>query len=39
VALTSNIFVRAEYEYMQFAPIGNITASMSSARVGAGFKF
>jgi opacity protein-like surface antigen len=39
VALTSNIFVRAEYEYVQFAPIANITASMSSARVGAGFKF
>jgi opacity protein-like surface antigen len=38
-ALTSNIFVRAEYEYIQFAPIGNITASISSARVGAGFKF
>jgi outer membrane immunogenic protein len=38
-ALTSNIFVRAEYEYIQFAPVGNITASISSARVGAGFKF
>jgi len=38
-ALTSNIFVRAEYEYIQFAPIANITASISSARVGAGFKF
>jgi outer membrane immunogenic protein len=38
-AVTSNIFLRAEYEYIQFAPIGNITASISSARVGAGFKF
>jgi opacity protein-like surface antigen len=38
-ALTSNIFVRAEYEYIQFAPIANITASISSARVGVGFKF
>jgi outer membrane immunogenic protein len=39
VELTSNIFVRAEYEYIQFAPIANITAAISSARVGAGFKF
>jgi outer membrane immunogenic protein len=38
-ALTSNIFVRAEYEYIQFAQIANITSSISTARVGAGFKF
>jgi len=39
MALTSNIFMRAEYEYIQFAPIANITAAISSVRVGAGLKF
>jgi len=39
MAITQNIFVRAEYEFMQFAPFANITATISSARVGAGFKF
>lgn len=39
VAVTRNVFVRAEYEFMQFAPFANITAAISSARVGAGFKF
>jgi len=38
-ALTANLFIRAEYEFIQFAEIGGITASISSARVGAGFKF
>jgi opacity protein-like surface antigen len=39
IALTSNIFVRGEVEFMQFAPIANITASITSAKVGAGLKF
>jgi outer membrane immunogenic protein len=39
VALSPNIFLRAEYEYIQFAPFANITATISSARVGAGLKF
>ena len=39
VALTSNIFLRAEYEYIQFAPFASITATISSARIGAGLKF
>jgi outer membrane immunogenic protein len=39
VALASNVFLRAEYEYMQFAEIANITAAISSVRVGVGFKF
>ncbi|MFY9761003.1 MAG: outer membrane beta-barrel protein [Xanthobacteraceae bacterium] len=39
VALTQNIFVRAEYEYIQFAPFASITAAISSVRVGAGLKF
>jgi opacity protein-like surface antigen len=39
VQLTSNIFLRGEYEYIQFAPVAGITAAISSARVGAGLKF
>jgi outer membrane immunogenic protein len=39
MAVTQNIFLRAEYEFVQFAPVANITATISSARVGAGFKF
>jgi len=39
VSLASNIFLRAEYEYVQFAPFASITASISSARIGAGLKF
>ena len=38
-ALTQNIFLRGEFEYVQFAPIANIVASIISARVGAGLKF
>jgi opacity protein-like surface antigen len=38
-ALTSNIFVRGEYEYIRFAPVAGIVASISSARIGAGIKF
>jgi outer membrane immunogenic protein len=39
VALTPNFFLRGEYEYVQFAPISNITASISTVRGGLGFKF
>jgi outer membrane immunogenic protein len=39
IALTSNVFVRAEYEYIQFAEVNNILASISTVRVGAGLKF
>jgi outer membrane immunogenic protein len=35
----SNVFVRAEYEYLSFAGVSGIKASINSARVGAGFKF
>ena len=38
-ALTQNIFLRGEFEYVQFAPIANIVASIVSGRVGAGLKF
>ncbi len=39
VSLTSNIFLRGEYEYVQFAPVAGITAAVSTARIGAGLKF
>jgi opacity protein-like surface antigen len=39
VALTSNLFVRGEFEYIFFAPVNGIQVSMWSARVGAGVKF
>jgi outer membrane immunogenic protein len=38
-ALTQNMFLRGEFEYVQFAPIGDIVASIITARVGAGVKF
>ncbi len=38
-AITQNIFLRGEFEYVQFAPIAGIVAGIASARVGAGFKF
>jgi outer membrane immunogenic protein len=34
-ALTPNIFVRGEFEFVQFAPITNIAVSVASGRVGA----
>lgn len=39
IALTANVFVRGEFEFVQFAPVGDIVASIVSARVGAGLKF
>jgi outer membrane immunogenic protein len=39
IALTSNLFLRGEYEFIQFAEVADITAKISSVRVGAGFKF
>jgi len=38
-AVTQNIFLRGEFEYLQFAPIADVVASMITARVGAGLKF
>lgn len=38
-ALTQNIFLRGEFEYVQFAPIANIVASIISAHAGVGVKF
>ncbi len=39
VALTSNLFVRGEFEYVHFFQLDGIVATVASARVGAGFKF
>jgi opacity protein-like surface antigen len=39
VALTRNIFLRGEYEYIRFAPIANISATIYTARAGVGVKF
>jgi outer membrane immunogenic protein len=39
VAVLPNIFVRAEYEYVAFSPVGNIRSSTNSARAGVGVKF
>ena len=38
-ALTPNVFLRSEVEFVQFASINGISASLYTARVGAGFKF
>jgi outer membrane immunogenic protein len=38
-ALTPNIFVRGEFDFVQFAPISNISLAIISGRVGVGYKF
>jgi outer membrane immunogenic protein len=38
-ALTPNIFVRGEFEYIEFAPIAGINLYIADVRAGAGFKF
>jgi outer membrane immunogenic protein len=38
-ALTQNVFLRGEFEFVEFAPIANINFFMVNARAGAGFKF
>jgi outer membrane immunogenic protein len=38
-ALTPNVFVRGEFEYVRFAPLADITVAVMSGRVGAGVKF
>ncbi len=39
VALTHNIFLRAEYEYVQFQPVASTTVDINTVRAGAGIKF
>jgi opacity protein-like surface antigen len=38
-ALTPNIFVRGEFDFVQFAPISNLSLAVISGRVGVGYKF
>jgi outer membrane immunogenic protein len=39
VALTQNIFLRAEFEYVRFAPLADMVVSVTTGRVGTGIKF
>ena len=39
MALTPNIFVRGEYEYVQFFGLGGLKYYLNTARVGVGLKF
>ncbi len=39
IALTSNLFVRGEWEYMAFAPLSGIRYTANVFRGGVGFKF
>jgi opacity protein-like surface antigen len=39
MALMPNLFIRGELEYTYFAPIAGIHVTLSTARVGVGFKF
>ena len=39
VALTPNIFARGEWEFVGFAPINGIRASINTGRVGIGVHF
>jgi opacity protein-like surface antigen len=39
VALMPNVFLRAEYEYVLFGPIGDIRSGISTARAGVGIRF
>ncbi len=39
VAILPNVFLRAEWEYVQFAPIHDIQVNINSGRVGIGLKF
>ena len=38
-ALTQNIFLRAELQHVRFGNTGDMTASINTARAGAGLKF
>jgi outer membrane immunogenic protein len=39
VAITSNVFLRAEWEYVQFATISNVRLNVSSVHTGIGIRF
>jgi len=39
ILVMPHVFLRAEYEYVAFSPIWNITANINTARLALGFKF
>jgi opacity protein-like surface antigen len=39
VSIMPNVFVRAEYEYVVFSPVGHIRSSLNTGRVGVGVRF
>jgi opacity protein-like surface antigen len=39
VAMLPNLFIRGELEYTYFAPVDGVHVTLSTARLGAGFKF
>ncbi len=39
VALTPNVFLRGEYEFVQFQELAGTTIQLNTGRIGAGFKF
>jgi outer membrane immunogenic protein len=39
VAILPNVFLRAEYEYIVFSPVGQIRSSTNAGRVGVGLRF
>jgi len=39
VALLPNVFVRAEWEYIQFFPVQDFKIHIATGRVGVGVKF
>ena len=39
VAVTNNVFLRGEFEYIYFAPTAHIQASVTTGRLGAGIRF
>lgn len=39
IAFTQNVFMRGEYEFVQFAPVSGVNISVNSVRAGVGLKF
>jgi outer membrane immunogenic protein len=39
MALTQNVFLRGEYEYIQFTGLGGLSFYLNNVRVGGGFRF
>ncbi|MGA2125735.1 MAG: outer membrane beta-barrel protein, partial [Xanthobacteraceae bacterium] len=39
VAVLPNVFVRGEWEFIQFGPFSNTTANLNALRIGAGVRF